>query len=170
MTLHVAGRYMLLREEAQTGYDKRGFLDVRDYDLKTLHALCGCIAVIEQMCTIAQGSVVDYSSKGEPIRKAAGLKGLQNDSRDRIQEACVAFAREASKGIVRAPASDDADCRRRMAGALLARLLFLPQAQEVAIFETFRPEARRVGKELVRTVKSRWLPDHLQKNPNKNHV
>src|SRR3546814_9030024 len=35
MNLHVAGSYMLLREEAQTGYDKRGFLDVRDYALKT---------------------------------------------------------------------------------------------------------------------------------------
>src|SRR3546814_18097153 len=101
------------------------------------------------MCTIAQGSVVDYSSKGEPIRKAAGLKGLQNDSRDRIQEACVAFAREASKGIVRAPASDDADCRRRMAGAILARLLFLPQAQEAAIFETFDPDVNPGNKELV---------------------
>src|SRR3546814_11283403 len=128
MNLHVAGRYMLLREEAQTGYDKRGFLDVRDYDLKTLHVLCGCIAVIEQMCTIAQGSVVDYSSKGELIRKAAGLKGLQNDPRTRTQEACVAFARDAPQGILRAPASDDAATRRRMAGASLARLLCLPPA------------------------------------------
>src|SRR3546814_13048122 len=102
------------------------------------------------MCTIAQGSVVDYSSKGEPIRKAAGLKGLQNDFRDRIQEACVAFAREASKGIVRAPASDDADCRRRMAGAILARLLFLPQAQEVAIFATFDHDVNHGTNDLVK--------------------
>lgn len=150
MGLHVAGRYMLLREEEQTGHDKRGFLDARHYDLKTLHALCGCIAVIEQMCTIAQGSVVDYSPKGEPIRKAAGLKGLQNDARDRIQEACVTFAREARNGVVRAPASDDADARRCMAAAILARLLFLPQADEVAIFETFDHDVNLGTNDLVK--------------------
>src|SRR3546814_4866123 len=115
MNLHVAGRYMLLREEAQTGYDKRGFLDVRDYDQKALHALCGCIAVIEQMCTIAQGSVVDYTADGKPVRKAAGVKGAQSAARDRIQDACVAFARQGGHGVVRPPVSDDADARRRMA-------------------------------------------------------
>ena len=150
MGLTVAGRYLLLREEDQSGFDRRGLLDARHYDLWSLHALCSCVAVLEQMCTIAQGSVVDYTPEGQPIRRAAGLKGLQNDARDRIQEACVAFAGDARNGVVRAPDSDDADCRRRMAGAILARLLFLPQADEVAVFETFDHDVNLGTNDLVK--------------------
>lgn len=135
--LHVAGRYLLLREEQLTGLDKKGFLDPRHYDVRALHALSGPIAAIEQLCTIAQGSVVDYRPDGEPVRKGAGAKGAQNDIRDRVQAGCVAFAAAADAGVHRAPASDDAHCRRRMAAASLARLLFLPSGEEVALFEAF---------------------------------
>lgn len=133
----VAGRYLLLREEALTGLDKKGFLDPRHYDLNALHALSVPIAVIEQLCTVAQGSVVDYNPKGAPVRKGAGAKGTQNAIRDRIQEACVAFASDAGAGVLRAPASDDQDSRRRAAAATLARLLFMPTANEVALLEAF---------------------------------
>jgi len=135
--LHVAGRYLLLREETLSGLDKKGFLDTRHHDVRALHALSGPIAVVEQLSTIARGSVVDYGANGDPIRKGAGAKGAQNAIRDRVQNACVAFARDPAKGVLRAPRSDDADCRRRMAMAALARLLFLPNADEVALLEAF---------------------------------
>lgn len=135
--VEVAGRYLLLREETLTGLDKKGFLDTRHYDFKALHALSVPIAVVEQLCTVAQGSVVDYNLKGEPVRKGAGAKGAQNAIRDRIQEACVAFAREAGAGILRAPASDDGDSRRRAAAGTLSRLLFMPTGDEVALLEAF---------------------------------
>lgn len=135
--IEVAGRYLLLREETLTGLDKKGLLDPRHYDLKALHALSVPIAVVEQLCTVAQGSVIDYNLKGEPVRKGAGAKGAQNAIRDRIQEACVTFTRDAGAGILRAPASDDADSRRRAAAATLTRLLFMPTADEVALLEAF---------------------------------
>lgn len=150
MGLTIAGRYMLLREKEQSGLDKKGFLDPRNYDLNTLRALSGCIAVIEQMCTVTQGSVIDYGADGKPIRKEAGLKGCQNDARDRIQEACLAFVAQADAGVARPARSDDAECRRRMAAAILARLLFLPQAHEVAIFETFDHDVNLGTKDLVK--------------------
>jgi len=135
--LTLAGRYLLLREEAETGFDKKGFLDARHFDFNALHAISGPIALIEQLCTIAQGSVENYTATGEPVRKAAGAKGAQNAIRDRIQDGCVAFARNAADGIHRAPASDDEAARRSMAAAILARLLFLPIAEEVAMFRAF---------------------------------
>lgn len=135
--LTLAGRYLLLREEAETGFDKKGFLDTRNFDFNALHAMSGPIALIEQLCTIAQGSVEDYTPAGQPLRKAAGPKGSQNAIRDRVQEGCVAFARGADAGIHRAPASDGEEARRTMAAASLARLLFLPTAPEVALFESF---------------------------------
>jgi hypothetical protein len=135
--LKLVGRYLLLREEAETGFDKKGFLDARHFDFNALHAMSGPIALIEQLCTIAQGSVEDYTAAGRPIRKAAGAKGAQNAIRDRVQDGCVAFARDADAGIHRAPASDGAEARRTMAAATLARLLFLPTAAEVSLLETF---------------------------------
>jgi FMN phosphatase YigB (HAD superfamily) len=147
--LNVAGRYLLLREEELTGFDKKGLLDSRHYDTNALHALCGPIAVLEQLCTIAQGSVVDYSPKGEPIRKGAGAKGVQNAIRDRIQDGCVAFAEKARQGVLKPAASDDADCRRRMAAGALARLLFMPAAAEVSIFEAFEHDVNLGTNDLV---------------------
>jgi FMN phosphatase YigB (HAD superfamily) len=135
--LKLAGRYLLLREEADTGFDKKGFLGARHFDFNALHAISGPIALIEQLCTVAQGSVENYAANGEPVRKAAGAKGAQNAIRDRIQAGCVAFASTAGAGIHRAPASDDEHARRSMAAATLARLLFLPVAEEVAMFRAF---------------------------------
>jgi FMN phosphatase YigB (HAD superfamily) len=135
--LKLAGRYLLLREEVDTGLDKKGFLDTRHFDCNALHALSGPIALVEQLSTIAQGSVENYTASGGPVRKAPGAKGAQTAIRDRVQQGCVAFAGNAGAGIHRAPASDDAAARRAMAAAGLARLLFLPVAEEVAMFQAF---------------------------------
>ena len=148
--LHVAGRYLLLREEILSGLDKKGFLDARHYDARALHALSGPIAVIEQLSTCPRGSVVDYGPKGDPIRKGGGTKSAQNAIRDRIQEACIAFARQPRAGMDRPPASDDADCRRHMAAGVLGRLLFMPSAEEVALLEAFEHDINLGTKDSVR--------------------
>ncbi len=135
--LAISGRYLLLREEHRSGLDKKGLLDVRHFDSNALHALCGPIAVIEQLATIALGSVADYGADGAPIRKAAGAKGAQNAIRDRVQQACVEYAASESAAMHRPPASDGDEARRQVAAAALARLLFLPTAAEVGIFEAF---------------------------------
>lgn len=180
--LTFAGRYLLLREEADTGHDKKGFFDPRSLDYNALHALSGPIALIEQLSTIALGSVENYAPNGEPVRKAAGAKGAQNEIRDRVQDGCVAFARNAANGIHRAPASDDAAARHAMAAASLARLLFMPIAEEVELFQAFEhdvnlgtddlidlldPEAatlglRRRGFFYLNTAKRVFLPGELQ--------
>ncbi|MFV0645186.1 MAG: HAD family hydrolase, partial [Sphingomonadaceae bacterium] len=55
--VHVAGRYMILRELDCPGYDKRGFFDRRHFDDMTLGAMCENVAVLEQFCTSGTGSV-----------------------------------------------------------------------------------------------------------------
>jgi FMN phosphatase YigB (HAD superfamily) len=148
----VAGRYLLLRDSEQTGFDKKGLIDQRHYDLAAIHALCMPIAVIEQLCTIAQGSVIDYATDGAPIRKDAGQKGLQNAIRDRVQAACVEYARHAGDGIVRAAGSDDADCRRVMATAVLARFLFMPTPAEVEVLQAFDHDVNLGSDDMVKLV------------------
>src|SRR3546814_5215307 len=62
--------------------------------------------------------------------------------RDQIQDACLAYARAPLAGFHRQPQSDDAESRRRMAAAILARLLFLPIESEVALFERFDQDVK----------------------------
>ena len=163
MGLHVAGRYLLLREEQPTGLDKKGLIDARHYDFRTVDALCDPIAVVEQLCTIAQGSVVDYKWDGAPVRQAAGIKTMQSETRDRVQAGAIAFAR----GSTELQLPGDADAWRRAAGQTLARLLFMPTADEIDVLRCFEHDVNLGTEALMPLVdaeaalaglKSRGLP------------
>ncbi|MBN8830820.1 MAG: hydrolase [Sphingomonadales bacterium] len=150
--LDISGRYLLLRETFDPGLDKAGFADPRDHDRKILHALSESIAIVEQLCTLPQGSVIDYEKNGTPIREEAGLKATQSVARQQIQAACLDFVRNADRGVVRPPASDTADARRRMATAALARLLFLPVESEVEVLSDFNHDVNLGTDETVKFV------------------
>ena len=141
MGLDVAGRYLLLREMAVTGLDKAGWFDVRHCDPRLLHALSESIAIVEQLCTVAQGSVTGYRDDGTPVRDTIDLKGEQNAARDRAQAAAIDFVQAADAAIVRPAAADTPASRRDMGLALLTRLLFLPTDSEVALFAHFDHDA-----------------------------
>jgi FMN phosphatase YigB (HAD superfamily) len=137
MQLEVSGRYLFLREKRQTGLDKRGMIDVRNFDYRTLHALSRSIVVIEQLCNVEQGSTIDFTPEGAPIREESDGKAAHSATREAVQAACLDFARMAGKAQLRAPRSDDLDSRCRAAAATFGRLFFLPNAQEVRVFEAF---------------------------------
>ncbi|WP_174275175.1 HAD family hydrolase [Sphingomonas bacterium] len=150
MGLVVAGRYLLLREEQVSGLDKAGMIDAETHDFRTLHALTTCVGMVEQLCTVGQGSTVDYAVDGAPIREASDLKAAQSEARDRIQQGCLAFVAADGAGFHRAPASDDLSARVRAASASLARLMFLPTAAEVTLFARFEHDVNLGTGKLVR--------------------
>lgn len=135
--VHVAGRYLLLREQSLTGLDKRGFIGPEHYDAFTLESLCSNVAVLEQLCTAAQGSVVDYSPEGKPIRRGNSIKSRQSAIRDRVQEGCLRFIREERDVFVRHAVPDEATSWRRGAVAVLGRLMYLPMPQELDVLAEF---------------------------------
>jgi FMN phosphatase YigB (HAD superfamily) len=137
MGVSVMGRYVFLREKRRSGFDKRGMIDVRNYDYRTLHALSLSIVSLEQLCNVSQGSTIDFTAEGEPVREKLDRKATHNATRDAVQAACLDHVREAAKAIVKAPAADDLDSRCRAATAIFARLSFLPNAGEVSVFERF---------------------------------
>jgi FMN phosphatase YigB (HAD superfamily) len=161
--LTVAGRYLLLREEQQTGLDKKGLIDSRHFDFNALHALSSPISLIGLLCTAAQGSVVDYRPDGTPTRNEGGAKGVQNALRDRVQEGCLAFAASAEGAVVRPARSDDEEARRRMALGALARLLFLPTAAEVEIFETFEHDVNLGTDDMIQLLDAAGSADGLRR-------
>ncbi|RZT53359.1 hypothetical protein EV283_2613 [Sphingomonas sp. BK036] len=147
--VEVAGRYLLLREQDMPGLDKRGFIDERGYDANTLEALCGNVAVLEQLCTAAQGSVIDYTADGRTVRAANAIKGAQSETRDAVQRGAIRYAREAVAPIVRATPVTDIDGLRRGAAAVLARLMFLPMPDELAVLEQFQHDVNLGGGDVV---------------------
>lgn len=137
LNVHVAGRYLLLREQSLTGFDKRGFLGPDHYDANTVESLCNNVAVLEQLCTATQGSVIDYSPEGTPIRKGNSIKARQSAIRDRIQAGCLRFIREEREVFIRHAVRDEATMWRRGAAAVLGRLMFMPTAQELGVLAEF---------------------------------
>lgn len=134
--VEVAGRYLLLREQEKAGFDKQGFIASPDYDGNTLEALCGNVAVLEQLCSATHGPVIDYHADGSPIRGPNTVKGGQSDLRDRVQDGCIRFAREQSSPDFQ-PCEVPAEALHQSAVAVLARLMFLPMPRELAILERF---------------------------------
>jgi FMN phosphatase YigB (HAD superfamily) len=137
LKVHVAGRFLLLREMDRPGLDKRGLIDAEHYEPHALEALCANVAVLEQLCTTPMGSTVDYTEAGDPIRRANGIKQRQSAIREGVQAGAIAFI-TASKGIaLRRDESDAIAQWRRGVASGLARLMYLPQAHELAVISAF---------------------------------
>ncbi|MBN8807092.1 MAG: hydrolase [Sphingomonas sp.] len=137
MGVSVIGRYVFLREKRRSGLDKRGMIDLRNYDFRTLHALSLSIVALEQLCNVEMGSTIDFTATGEAVREKVDRKATHNATRDAIQAACMDYVRQGCAAILTPPAADDLDSRCRAAAAVLARLAFLPNAGEVSVFQRF---------------------------------
>jgi len=148
----VAGRYLLLRETHATGRDKKGLIDTRHYDYRTLGALARQVATLEQLSTAAQPSVMDYQIDGTPIRKRGDIKAAQSAVREAVQQACLAYPANEAAAKHRPAASDGADSDRRMVAAALTRLLFLPRQEEVALLESFDHDVNLGTNEVIRLI------------------
>ena len=135
--LSVSGRYLFLRETQASGLDKRGMIDVRGFDNRALHGLSTAVVAIEQLCNVEQGSCIGFDAAGNPIREQIDAKAAHSRVRDRAQQGALDYARSAGVGVLRPAAADTAEARQRAAAAVLARLFFLPSADEVALFADF---------------------------------
>jgi FMN phosphatase YigB (HAD superfamily) len=137
LRVEVAGRYLLLREQTMGRFDKKGLFDGRHYDSTTLEAFCANVAVVEQLCTAAQGSVVDYDAAGRPVRAGSSIKARQSTVRERVQQGAIRYAATRDDAFVRPPLSDSLETQRQAAAAILARLMFLPLPRELEVLSSF---------------------------------
>jgi FMN phosphatase YigB (HAD superfamily) len=133
----VCGRYLLLRDLPGWQDAKRGYIGPDKFDGRAIDTLCDFIALFEQLCTIEQGSVVDYTDAGEPVRKANGLASRQSEVRTRAQRGCLEYIDRAAAESPTGQASLGAHGLRPSCLASLARLLFFPSAHELELFKGF---------------------------------
>ena len=137
LKVHVAGRYLLLREMDRPGLDKRGFISDEHYDPQALEALCANVAVLEQLCTTPMGSVIDYTEAGEPIRRDNGIKTRQSAIREAVQAGALAFIAAAGGLVLRSRSGEEISRWRRATACALARLFYLPRPHELAVIAAF---------------------------------
>ncbi len=136
--VHVAGRYLLLREKDCPGLDKTGLFSTQTHDPQLLEAMCANVAVLEQLCTASMGSVVDYEEDGTPIRRANDIKERQSVVRDGVQAGALDFVRTACGPLTkRGSARDNLPQWRDAASAALLRLMFLPMPDELSVIADF---------------------------------
>lgn len=146
--VEVHGRYMLLLDVPRAAERKCGFFGPDRVDARLLRALCNYTSVVEQLCTVAQGSCVGYTDRGEPRRQDAEFSAPQIDKRSKVQDACLQF-------IGNVPSASASEAGRSLHAAWLgalaayARLLFLPLADDLAFLEDFVHDVNMGGKETV---------------------
>ena len=137
LKVHVAGRYLILREMQAGGLDKRGYFDDAHYDPVVLNAMTANVALIEQASTNALGSVIDYAEDGQPIRSDNAINAGQGVVREAIQQGCLAFAGAATAHIVRTNTPDPIAPWRQANAATLMRLMYLPMREELDVVRAF---------------------------------
>src|SRR5690606_48081 len=71
--VEVVGRYMLVVRTPAWQRSRRGLLDPDGCDDRALMALVPYIALLEDLCTTDEGSVVDYTEDGRPLVAARVL-------------------------------------------------------------------------------------------------
>lgn len=150
MGLSVAGRYLFLRETQLSGLDKRGMVDVRTHDTRTVHAMAVCVGVVEQLCNVSQGSTIDFDQNGDPVREALDIKATQSATRSAVQQACLDYVTTAGASFHRPCPTNTLDNRVRAATAILARLMFLPSSAEVTLFEDFDQDINQGTRQTAR--------------------
>lgn len=136
--VHVAGRYLLLRERDCPGLDKTGLIDGRHYPPELLEAMCANVALLEQLCSKNCGSVKDYEADGTPIRGQNDIKQGQSEVREAAQRGAIAFQRWAAKASIRRCTDHAPHMWREAATSVLMRSMYLPTANELQVVEQFQ--------------------------------
>lgn len=143
--VHVAGRYLVLREEWKSGLDKRGVISHARYGDGLLKTLLRSVAVFEQMCTAPYGSVIGYKADGTPVRATEGIKGRQREMRDKVQTGCLSFARAEPNATQRPSNPAQAETRDHATMSILTRFLTMPLPHEVAMLDGFQHDGNLGG-------------------------
>ena len=131
MNVEIVGRYLLALRAPGWETSRRGLLDPSWCDDRTLRTLTNYIALLEQICTSNDKSVVDFTENGDPIFSSTGMSSQQHKNILAIQIECVRFARDAETFFAALPTLLTTQALRDTALAHLGRLLFLPTQSEL---------------------------------------
>lgn len=134
----VTGRYLLAARVPGWEKTRRGLLEPSAVDDRLSGTLVPHVALLEDICTSDDASVIDYTDDGEPVFDTKVIAPEQYARVKPIQAEVLRFVREAEAHFARSGRRPDPESQRLAALAALARLLFFPGEAELAYLEGFR--------------------------------
>ncbi len=134
----VAGLYLMVVGTPGWERSRKGVLDPSCCDERAVLSLVDQVALLEDICTADQDSVVDYDDTGTPIGAPQVIARDQMERVKPVQDACRAFAADAERFFAATGKRPDAASLRRSALGQLGRLSYFPTRHEMAYLEGFR--------------------------------
>lgn len=140
MNVEIMGLYLISLPIAGWEKSRKGLLDPGTYDQRILYTLVNYIALLEQICTSDDKSVIGYSQEGEPIYSDSNTSDNQHIKLKDIQASCLDFAREANDFLQKTSITLSQQTLKDVALGGLSRFLFLPTKCEINYLESFEFE------------------------------
>ena len=134
------GWYFMCTPQAGAGDSRHGLIDASLFDARTIDTLLPFVSLLENLCTTAAGSVVDYAEDGTPQLARNATHKQQTHKVERIQRHCLDFVRAAERHYAEGGARPAEEALRDAALAEFARMVFLPDAAELAHYDQFALE------------------------------
>ena len=138
LNIKVVGRYLLALSVPGWNESRRGLFDPEWYDERTLLSLVAYIALLEQICTSTDRSVVDYNDDGSPIFSDSTVGKLQHSKLEFIQQQTIRFADDANKFFNSLNNQFPITQLRDAALSELSRLIYLPSSIELQHLQSFQ--------------------------------
>lgn len=159
--IDIVGRYLISLSVPEWQQSRAGLLDPSHYDDRLLLTLVTYIAMLEQLCTTVDKSVVDFNEKGEPIFADVSLNEDQYEKLSNIQHQCEQFAKDAT--CLLSTKALSAEVLRQIALAEVVRLIYFPMQNELDYLATFKFDLNLGTQDLIEMYSTEKGLDGLQR-------
>lgn len=137
MDVEIIGCYLIALRTPGWRASRSGLLDPSWCDDNAMHMLVSYIALLEQLCTSSDKSVIDYDEDGKPIFLDSTISSQQYERLQLIQNECVRFIKDAKRFFQTTSSVFTHFMFREVARAALCRLLFFQTESELKYLQTF---------------------------------
>lgn len=141
------GRYLLF--SGVHAEKRKGFIDNRCCDQRVIDTLVPYVALIENLCASAIGSVEGYDSNGQAILAPQLVDHVQSRHVEQVQQSCLRFARDAEAFLAQCGQRVPSDWLREGALAEFARLIYFPERSELRQLSDFRLDVNLGSKDVL---------------------
>ncbi len=133
--IEIIGRYLIALPIPNWESSRRGLLDRSHFDERTLHTLVAYIALLEQLCTSSEKSVIGYDDAGNPLFNESTFSDEQYRKLNLVHTECLRFVREAKLFLKDIPLSQR--MLRDNTAAALIRMIYIPTESEINYLQSF---------------------------------
>lgn len=159
----VIGCYLISLTSGPASINHYGLLNSKKYDDNFLVMLVSYIALLEQLCTTAESSVVNYDENGFPVYTTVSMRDEQNSKLLSVQANCLQFIKDLHQENIDKPDQPDFEKIRDAAAMNLTRLLFLPTKIEVDYLSAFHFDFNMGSDDVVSLIDTTAGLDGLRK-------